>query len=110
VETTFVASDHVQPWMLTDVDTVVMEQVCSMKVFAPPFLQALTAWVAAGHKLVIHDADKCGNAPGYAWLPYRFKSSNPGALGKAGMTFRILENNWMLHNLRGRPGFVDGAA
>jgi hypothetical protein len=110
VETTFVASNHVQPWMLADVDTVVMEQVCSIKPFAPPFLQALTAWVAAGHKLVIHDADKCGNAPDYSWLPYRFKSSNPGALGKAGMTFRILENNWMLHNLRGRPGFVDGAA
>jgi len=25
-------------------------------------------------------------------------------------TFRVLENNWMLHNLRGRPGFVDGTA
>jgi hypothetical protein len=110
VETTFVASNFVQPWMLADVDTVVMEQVCDTRPFAPQFLQALTAWVAAGHKLILHDSDKCYAGPDYSWLPYRFKANIPGAMGAPGYTFRILENNWMIHNLRGRPGFVDGAA
>jgi hypothetical protein len=31
-------------------------------------------------------------------------------LGKPGATLRILENNWMVHTLRGRPGFVDTSA
>ncbi len=110
VDTTVMASNHVQPWMLADYDTVVMEQICATKPFAPGFMQALTSWVAAGHKLILHDSDKCAAGPDYAWLPYTFKAKIPGAMGAPGYTFRILENNWMLHNRRGRPGFVDGTA
>jgi hypothetical protein len=110
VETTEMATNHVQPWMLADYDTVIMEQVCDVKPLSPQFKQALIAWVAAGHKLILHDSDKCSAGPDYTWLPYRFKANIPGAMGAPGYTFRILENNWMIHNLRGRPGFVDGAA
>jgi hypothetical protein len=110
VETMVVATDQVQPWMLADYDTVIMEQVCDMRPFPPRFLQALTAWVAAGHKLIIHDADKCSGGPDYGWLPFRFKASIPGAMGAPGNTFRIIENSWMIHDVRGRPGFVDGTA
>jgi hypothetical protein len=112
VETAFLATNHLQPWMLADRDTVVMEQVCDMSMaWLPPHVrQALVAWVAAGHKLIIHDSDKCPHGADYSWLPYRFKTDNPGALGKPGSTFVILENNWMLHGIRGRTGFVDGSA
>jgi hypothetical protein len=106
-----IAKRHAQPWMLADYDTVVFEQICDFKNVSPRFLPALVAWVAAGHKLIIHDADKCGaNAIDYSWLPYRFKSDNPGALGAPGSVLKVLENNWMAHTLRSRPGFVDAGA
>jgi hypothetical protein len=96
--------------MLLDHDTVVMEQACDMKPLSPRMRQALIAWVATGKKLIIHDADKCGTSPDYSWLPSRFRSDNPGALGEKGSTLRVLENSWMLHNLRGKDGYVDNAA
>jgi hypothetical protein len=102
---------HAQPWMLADYDTVVFEQICDFKNTSPRFLPALVAWVAAGHKLIIHDADKCGgNMIDYSWLPYKIKSDIPGALGAPGSVLKVLENNWMAHTLRSRPGFVDSAA
>jgi hypothetical protein len=110
IETAIMQPNHVEPWMLADRDTVVMEQVCDTHVLAPSVRQSIAAWVAAGHKLIIHDSDKCGGGADYSWLPYRFKSDNPGAIGKSGSTFLMLENNWMLHALPSRPGFVDGAA
>ncbi|HOC18522.1 MAG TPA: hypothetical protein PKK95_09650 [Vicinamibacterales bacterium] len=109
IKTRLVALNHVQPWMLAGVDTVVMQQACNLKPLSPRFRKALTAWVAAGHKLIIHDSDKCGSTPDYSWLPYRFKSDNPGAFGKPGSVLRIVENNWMAHTYRTRPGFVDTA-
>ena len=110
VETTIVQSNQVQPWMLADVDTVILEQVCDMAPLTPRFRQALTTWAAAGHKLIVHDADNCVGRVDYSWLPYQFKTNNPGAMGKPGAVLRILENNWMIHTLGGRPGFIDTAA
>ena len=102
---------HAQPWMLADYDTVLFEQVCDFRNMSARFLPALVAWVAAGHKLIIHDSDKCGgNLIDYSWLPYKIKTDIPGALGAPGSVLRILENNWMAHTLRSRPGFVDTAA
>ncbi len=102
---------HAQPWMLADYDTVVFEQICEFKTLSPRFQRALVAWVAAGHKLIIHDSDKCGgNTIDYSWLPYKIKTDIPGAMGAPGSVLRILENNWMTHTLRARPGFVDTAA
>ncbi|OFW10485.1 MAG: hypothetical protein A3H96_26430 [Acidobacteria bacterium RIFCSPLOWO2_02_FULL_67_36] len=113
LETTLVVSDHAQPWMLADVDTVLMEQACDLRVMSERFKKALVAWVAAGHKLIIHDSDKCSDPKvmNYAsWLPYKFTSDNPGALGKPGAALKVVENNWMAHTQRGRRGFVDAAA
>jgi hypothetical protein len=109
VKTRLIALNHVQPWMLADVDTVVLQQACDLRPLSPRFRKMLTAWVAAGHKLIIHDSDKCGSTPDYSWLPYKFKSDNPGAFGKPGSVLRIVENNWMAHTYRTRPGFVDTA-
>ena len=103
---------HVAPWRLTSkygYDTVVLEQVCPDS-YAPPlraFLKALPSWVADGHKLIIHDADKCSPGPDYSWLPYLFKTSNPGAQGAEGKFLRFTEENWMAHRHPGRPGFID---
>jgi hypothetical protein len=102
---------HVQPWMLADYDTVLFEQICDFRNVSPRFLPALVAWVAAGHKLIIHDSDKCGgNMIDYSWLPYKIKTDIPGALGAPGSVLKVLENNWMAHTLRSRPGFVDAGA
>lgn len=109
VKTRLIATNHVQAWMLADVDTVVMQQACNLKPLGPRFREALIAWVAAGHKLIIHDSDKCASTPDYSWLPYKFKSDNPGAFGKPGSVLRIVENNWMGHTYRTRAGFVDTA-
>jgi len=100
-------------WMLSpkfNYDTVVMEQVCEGDEPMPSFEQALLAWVAAGHKLIIHDADKCSPGPDYGWLPYHLKTNNPGAQGAAGNYLRFVEQNWMAHGKAGRPGFIDVAA
>jgi hypothetical protein len=110
VETMVMRTNQAQPWMLAEYDTVLFEQVCNMRQFTPRFLQALAPWVAAGHKLIVHDADKCAEPPDYSWLPYRFKTSRPGAWGKPGSTFRFLENTWMVHDIRGKPGFIDAPA
>ena len=108
------ATDLARPYHLSEkngFDTVVMEQVCTDNYpLAPSFKKALIAWVAAGHKLIIHDADKCAPGPDYSWLPYKIKTDNPGAQGAKGDSLAILEDNWMAHNRKGRPGFIDSAA
>jgi hypothetical protein len=38
------------------------------------------------------------------------KTNVPGALGAPGSVLRVLEDNWMVHTLRSRPGFVDAGA
>jgi hypothetical protein len=114
LEFTVVATALARPYHLSDkagFDTVVMEQVCSDNYpLSPLFKKALMNWVAAGHKLIIHDADKCAPGPDYGWLPYRIKTDNPGAQGAEGGALHILEENWMVHNHKGRPGFIDTAA
>jgi len=100
-------------WMLSpkyNYDTVVMEQVCEGDEPLPAFERALLSWVAAGHKLIIHDADKCSPGPDYSWLPYHLKTDNPGAHGSSGDYLRFVEQNWMAHGRTGRPGFIDVGA
>lgn len=113
VDFTAVNPKEARAWMLSSAynyDTVVMEQVCEGKEAVRSFEQALIAWVAAGHKLIIHDADNCSPGPDYAWLPYRLKTDNPGAHGSSGDYLRFVEQNWMAHGQPGRPGFVDVGA
>ncbi len=96
------------------IDTVVLSQVCDIqKSVSPEFKKALIAWVAAGHKLIIHDADRCGgkNAtpPDYGFLPYKFATSSPGALGAKSGTLALLEDSELAHSKPSHPAFVDVA-
>jgi hypothetical protein len=108
-----IKTDMARPWHLAEslgYDTVVLEQVCECPItLEASFKAALVPWVAAGHKLIVQDSDKT-QPPSYAWLPYRFKTSSPGAAGAPGQYLRILEDNWMVHNRRGVPGFIDASA
>jgi hypothetical protein len=112
---TVLPGNRARPWMLSPkygYDTVVLEQVCegNPTPLAPEFKPALAPWVAEGHKLIIHDADKCPAGPDYSWLPYLFKTNNPGAQGAPGTFLRFVEENWMAHGRPGRPGYIDVAA
>jgi hypothetical protein len=111
VQTTLVAPEAVGPPLLSPAygyDTVVLSQVCEIATSVrASFKRALTPWVAAGHKLIIQDADDCGRGPDYGFLPCRFKTSNPGAQGAEGTGLRFIEQNWLAHGRRGRPGFID---
>jgi hypothetical protein len=91
------------------VDTVVLAQLCSINKSVPPaFKQALVAWIAAGHKLIIQDSDDCYSpGPDYSFLPFRFTADVPGALGAEGSDLRFIESNAMLTGRAGRPGFLD---
>ena len=93
------------------VDTVVIAQVCDIAKSVPAaFKQALMAWVAAGHKLIIQDSDDCVKpGPDYSFLPYTFKADVPGAMGAEGSDLRFVESNKMLHGKPAQPGFLDVA-
>jgi hypothetical protein len=112
---TVLPGNRARPWMLAPkyaYDTVVLEQVCegNPSPLAAEFKPALAPWVAEGHKLIIHDADKCPSGADYSWLPYLFKTNNPGAQGAPGTFLRFVEENWMAHGRPGRPGYIDVAA
>jgi len=75
------------------------------------FKQALIAWVAAGHKLLIQDSDSCaGNrTPKYEFLPYKFATVNPGASGSPGLA-GILENSTLVSARKRDASFIDPEA
>jgi outer membrane protein OmpA-like peptidoglycan-associated protein len=60
---------------------------------APWQAQALTDFVKSGHKLIVYDADKCGTPLNYSFLPYQFKTSNPGAQGANSKNLYLVESN-----------------
>jgi hypothetical protein len=103
------------PAMLADaegVDTVVLSQVCDIDTsVAAGFREVLSAWVAAGRKLIIHDSDLCGGKrskpPDYRFLPYQFATSNPGALGAPGKSLALVEQSALAHASPSNPAFVD---
>jgi hypothetical protein len=78
-----------------------------MDALSKAFKQALMAWVAAGHKLIIQDSDDCVPGPDYSFVPFRFKTDTPGARGAPGFNLRFVESNQMLQTRAGRPGFLD---
>jgi hypothetical protein len=91
------------------VDTVVLGQVCDIKTtVSDSFKRALVAWVAAGHKLILQDADGCGplREPDYSFLPFSFATSNPGAQGAASV-LRLIENSALATTDNTDPAFVD---
>jgi len=104
-----------RPVMLAEaegVDTVVLSQLCDIdKSVSAAFKQLLPAWVAAGHKLVIHDSDMCGGRrtkpPDYGFLPYAFATSAPGALGAHSDVLDLVEDSVLAHGSSSQPGYVD---
>ena len=98
------------------VDTVVLAQLCEMdENVSKDFKQALVAWVAAGHKLILQDSDACTadpktrsprRVPDYRFLPFTFATSNPGSLGARGVA-GILENNTLASATPQSPHFID---
>ena len=91
------------------VDTVVLGQICDIKTkLSDGFKRALVTWVAAGHKLIIQDADGCDSfhQPDYGFLPFPFATSNPGAQGAAS-ALRLVENSGLASTDAGDPAFLD---
>jgi Mg-chelatase subunit ChlD len=90
-------------------DTAVFSQLCDIKTsVSDEFKKALVPWVAAGHKLIIQDADRCGSSmPDYSFLPFPFATSNPGAGGKAGDLLLFVEENLIGNGKPGKPGYLD---
>lgn len=74
-------------------DTVWFNMLCDAKPYiAPGQTDALMQWVAAGHKLLISDADSCGKTA-YDFLPYAFRTANPGAAGARGKRLIMVESD-----------------
>ena len=91
-------------------DTVVLAQVCNIKTsVSDTFKKALIPWIAAGHKLIIHDSDTCGGGsiPDYSFLPYPFATSNPGAQGAKGDALVFVEENFIANAKAEDPGYLD---
>jgi hypothetical protein len=90
------------------VDTVVFAQVCELSDVSAAFKQALLAWIAAGHKLIVQDSDFCAasRTPKYDFLPYPFATVNPGAFGAKGEA-GVLENSTLASANPKDKSFVD---
>ena len=89
------------------VDTVVLGQICTIgERMSKAFKQALMAWVAAGHKLLIQDSDSCAQSPDYSFLPYPFKTVNPGSNGARGLA-GILEDSTLVSSNKRDPSFIN---
>ena len=84
----------VDPNDLKNYQMVIFNGICnSANYIAPAVGVALSNWVAVGHKLMIYDADMCGDGTDYAFLPYPFISDNPGARGAKGSRLIEVEND-----------------
>lgn len=57
---------------------------------SPAQQRLLLDWIAAGHKLVIRDADACSSSD-YAFVPYPFKTAATGAFGARGHVLSIAD-------------------
>ena len=80
--------------LLAGQEAAISKDICNINEYLnPPQQQLLLQWVAAGHKLIFTSADECGNGSDYSWLPYPFKSSNPGAKGAHGDRLIQVEND-----------------
>ena len=102
--------EEVRPVMLlpqNGYDTVVLSQVCDLSKVPADFKKALALWVAGGRKLIIQDADACGNQPDYGFLPLKLGTSNPGARGAASDRLILVEENTIANSHENDPAFLD---
>ena len=78
---------------LAGTDMAIMNSLCDTSQYlAKGQTDALMAWVTAGHKLLIVDSDVCAKSA-YAFLPYTFTTSNPGANGASGDRLIVVESD-----------------
>lgn len=69
---------------------VIFNMVCvPADTMAQSQLDAVNDYVKSGHIALIWDSDACGEKTDYAFLPYQFKTNNPGAAGAHGK--RLIE-------------------
>jgi len=99
-----------QPAQLKGIDTLELLWVCGGdNEFAKWQSDAFGPFVAAGHKLIIHDSDTCTKT-GYSFLPYPFTTSNPGARGAHGEHLDLVESSELGSDKSDPAHFVDTAA
>lgn len=98
------------PGQLAGVDTVELFTVCEAStIFAKAQTAALLDFVAAGHKLIMHDADGCVQS-GYAFMPYPFTTSNVGAKGAHGKDLVLVESSTLGSDKSDPAHFIDAGA
>lgn len=71
--------------------------------------QLLLNWVAAGHKLIIRDSDRCSHSD-YSFIPYRFTTNTPGAIGARGHFLSIADPSTLGSGPSDPAHFVDTKA
>jgi outer membrane protein OmpA-like peptidoglycan-associated protein len=74
--------------------TLMLNGICKpATVLSPAQLALLNPWVQAGNKLLTYTADMCGDGSDFGFLPYPFKSLNPGAKGASSHKLFEVEND-----------------
>ncbi len=100
-----------QPSQLAGMDSVILLFVCDgSTIFAKSQASALLDFVNSGHKLIIRDSDSCTQS-GYAFMPYPFTTSNPGARGAHGNHLVLVESSELGSSDRSdHAHFIDATA
>src|SRR5659263_411521 len=94
---------------LANYDTLILFEICDISTsLSSAQHDAIIAYLAAGNKILLFDADRCapgfggaGNAD-YSWFTYPFTTSNPGPQGASG-TLTIVENSTLTSGLASDP-------
>ncbi|MCL6584332.1 MAG: putative Ig domain-containing protein [bacterium] len=103
------APSDVSASSLAPFDTVVLNvgssaMGCTCETLTPQQKSDLIAFVASGKKLIIYDSE-CEPVD-YSWLPFPFKTSNPGPQGARG-TLTIAEENTLSSSDPANPHYID---
>lgn len=98
--------------VLASTDTIVWNMLCDADgSLDAGQIQAILVWIGAGHKLIVHDSDRCEGVTSYALLPYPFKTDNAGARGTPGKLLIVLESDTLgSWDRTDRVHFLDTAA
>ena len=92
---------------LAPYDTLILFEVCDIATsLTASQHDAINAFLAAGNKIIIYDADRCAVGEGgdadYSWFTYPFATSNPGPQGASGI-LDIVENSTLTQGLASDP-------
>ncbi len=88
-------------------DTLILFEVCDIATsLTASQHSAINAYLAAGNKILLYDADRCATGQGgvadYSWFTYPFSTSSPGPKGASG-TLTIVENSTLTQGLASDP-------